>query len=256
MRQTDESTEVSEEPAGQYLAVEAAATSLQVHANFALVSASEPAPDDAHGAGEGRAGDTEAEGASAIDDEHASDGERASLTEGADEIVVVGGARPPIDEPGPHDILQHEREEAGTASVAGAPSSSGDVDDARREPAATNGAEIAVVGEARPPLDDADEEPADLGQPLQGAIAEPSDAARAIEPEPACQGQQSAGVPQLDDRQPLPVSSDAEAVPALPGEARPASEEARRTDVVRVGEGEDHGGEDARRRGWWQRLLS
>jgi hypothetical protein len=103
-------------------------------------------------------------------------------------------------------------------------------------------------------LDDADEEPADLGQPLQGAIAEPSDAARAIEPEPACQGQQSAGVPQLDDRQPLPVSSDAEAVPALPGEARLASEEG--TDVVRVGEGEDHGGEDARRRGWWQRLLS
>jgi hypothetical protein len=255
MRQTDESTEVSEEPAGRDLAAEAAVATLHA-ANFAPVSASEPAPDDAHATAAGRVSDTEAERASAmtVGDESASEGERASSTEEADEIVVVGGARPPIEEPGPHDILQHETEEADAASVAGGPSSSGDVDDARREPAAANGSEMAVVGEARPPLDDADEEPADLGQTLHRAIAEPCDATRAIGSEPACRGQQ--GVPQLDDRQPLQVSSDAEAVPALPDDARPASEDVRRTDVVRVGEGEDHGGEDERRRGWWQRLLS
>jgi hypothetical protein len=259
-RQADESTEVSEEPTGGDLAAEAAAATLQVHAtSLALVSAFEPAPDDA--TSEARAtGDTEAESAWAVsvDDERTSDEERASSAEGADEIVVVGGARPPIEEPGPHDTLQHETEEADTASVADALPSFGETDDAQGRPLAANDAEIVVVGEARPPLEGTDEERVDLGQPLQVAIAETTDTLRMIdEPEPAYHGQQSGDVQQPDDGRPLPVdSSDAEVVSAHADEARPASEEERRTEVVRVGEGEDRGGADGPRRGWWQRLLS
>jgi ribonuclease E len=262
-RQADESTGVSEEPTGGDLAAEAVAATLQVHAtSLALVSAFEPAPDDAHATSEARAtGDTEAESAWAVsvDDERTSDEERASSAEEADEIVVVGGARPPIEEPGPHDTLQHETEEADTASVADALPSFGETDDAQGRPLAANDAETVVVGEPRPPLEGTDEERGDLGQPLQVAIAETSDTLRMIdEPEPAYHGQQSGDVQQPDDGRPLPVDpSDAEVVSAHADEARPASEEERRTEVVRVGEGgEDRGGADGPRRGWWQRLLS
>jgi hypothetical protein len=140
-----------------------------------------------------------------------------------------------------------------TASVAAAPPSFDEADDARGRRLAANDAEIVIVAEARPP----DEERVDLRQPPQVAIAETSDALHVIdEPEPAYHGQQSGDVQHPDDGRPLPVEpSDTEVVPAHPDEGRLASEEERRT-VVRVVEGEDRGGANEPRRGWWQRLLS
>jgi ribonuclease E len=260
-RQAYESTEVSEEPTGGDLAAESAAATVMHGSGLALVSAFEPAPDGAHATSEARAtSDTEAESpwAASVDDEPTSDEERASSAEGADEIVVVGGARPPIEEPGPHDTLQHDTEEANTASVADALPPFGETDDTQRRPLAVNDAEIAVVGGARAPLDGTDEERVHLRQPLQVAIAETSGTVHVIdEPEPAYHGQQSGDVQQPDDGRPLPIdSSDAEVVSAHPDEAPRASEEERRTEVVRVGEGEDRSGSDGPRRGWWQRLLS
>jgi ribonuclease E len=255
-RKADEGTEDAEEPADAVLAAQAASATLPSDAaSLALVSALQPAPDDAHAAGEAPAtGVAEAESAWAArgDDEPASDEERASWAAGADEIVAVGGARPPIEEPDQYDALRHETEETHMAPVADAPPSFDEADDARGRRLAANNAEVVIVGEVRPP-----DEQVDLRQPPQVDAADASDTLHAIdEPEPARHGQQYGDLRQPDDG-PLPVEpSQTEVVSAHPDKAGPASEEEGRTEVVRVGEGEDHGGADEPRRGWWQRLLS
>jgi hypothetical protein len=248
-----ESMDAAEEPTGRGLAAEKAAATPRGHATSpALLSAFEPASDDAHTSSEAPpAGDTEAERAWTVsgDDELASKEERPGSVEGTDDIVVVGGSRPPIAEPGPRDTLQPESEEGDTASAYALPSF-GESDDAQEAPLAANDA----VGEARPPLEGTDEDGVDLEQPLQ--VAEASVALRTDEPQHAYPGQES-GVAQPDDGRPLPVdSSDAEAVFSHPDEPRQVSEETRGTEVVRVEEREDGAGDDGPRRGWWQRLLS
>ena len=57
----------------------------------------------------------------------------------------------------------------------------------------------------------------------------------------------------------MPVLSSngaAKASLAPADDAEQASERARRTEVIRVGENAEHNGEGGQRRGWWQRLLS
>ncbi|MGE5600246.1 MAG: hypothetical protein ACM3X2_01790, partial [Pseudomonadota bacterium] len=94
-------------------------------------------------------------------------------------------------------------------------------------------------------------------QPPQVANADASDTLHVIDkPEPAYHDQQYGDVRRPDDG-PLPVeTSRTEVVSAHPDEARPASEEEGRTEVIRVGQGEDRGESNEPRRGWWQRLLS
>ena len=256
-READESTEGAEELADTVLAVpEAAATVRSDATSLGVVSAFEPAPDDAHATGDAPAGATEAELAKAAhgDDESPSDEERASSAARADEIVAVGGARPPIEEPDRFETPEHETPETAIGPIADAPTAFAGADGARGRSSAAKDAEMVVVGEARSP----DEERLGLHLPPQVTIADASGALHVIgEPEPTDHRQRYDDGRQSDDGRPSPVEpSVGEVVSAPPDQARPASEEERRTKVVRVGEDEDRGGAGEPRRGWWQRLLS
>ena len=253
----DESTEGAEELADTVLAKpEAAATVRSDATSLGVVSAFEPAPDDAHATGDAPAGATEAELAKAAhgDDVSPWDEERASSAARADEIVAVGGARPPIEEPDRFETPEHETPETAIGPIADAPTAFAGADGDRGRSSAAKDAEMVVVGEPRSP----EEERLGLHLPPQVTIADTSGALRVIgEPEPTYHGQRYDDARQSDDGRPSPVEpSLGEMVSAPPDQARPASEEERRTKVVRVGEDEDRGGAGEPRRGWWQRLLS
>ena len=136
-------------------------------------------------------------------------------------------------------------EEIGNAPIADASPSFDEADDARGRLAA-NDAEAVIVGDVRPP----DEERVDSRQPPQVAHADASDTLHVIDkPEPVYHDQQYGDV-RCPDEGSLPVE------PSHTEVVGRASEEEGRTEVVRVGEGEDRGGANEPRRGWWQRLLS
>jgi ribonuclease E len=246
-RKADESTEGEEEFADAVIDIPEAATVRSDPSAFGGVSTFEPAPDDAHALDA-----TEAE-SSRGDDESSSGAEGASAAR-ADEIVTVGGAHAPIEEPDRFGTPEHETAETGTGPTADAPTAFAGADDARGRNSAAKDAQMVLVGEARSP----DEERLGLHLPPQVAITDTPGALHVTgEPEQTWHGQGYDDLRQSDDGRSSPAEpSLGNVVSAPPDQARPPSEGERRTEVVRVGEDGDSGGAGEPRRGWWQRLLS
>jgi ribonuclease E len=171
-----------------------------------------------------------------------------AATAEADEIVVVGGTRPSIGEP---DLTEPPSEPQGEPVQAAdemlPTRASLDEHEGRR---ASDDVDVVVVGEARPPL--AESEVQEIHAPDHAAQS------TSDEPQPGYAAGDTASARPVEER--LASAEHAENEPAQSGsstgEPHPLSEKARRTEVIRVGEGGDRGGEDGPRRGWWQRLLS
>ena len=194
-----------------------------------------------------------------IADEEPSSAEASiSPPEEAIEIIVVGGIRPALAEPGPEEtadkLAESEQTELSESTTA---------DDGGQWPATDHRATVDVVGEARPPLPLEESGAMAISrEPRQAsdiAIVEHSgDVGASEETEPHHEMHRSE-VTQDVEAVALPVLSsngEAKAPPQPADDAEQVSERARRTEVIRVGEDAEHNGEGGQRRGWWQRLLS
>jgi hypothetical protein len=174
------------------------------------------------------------------------------------EIMLVGGARPAIEEPTTEEAQanaeQTDLRELPLAAEAAPPAET--ADDQQR-PGAEDDAEVVVVGEARRPVpaDGGDDETRRPIESLQVPI--PEHGADSCASREADHDHTQAEVRPSDNELVLPVDSSEPSGRAL----HPSSDDpehlpkARRTEVIHVGEHEERD-EGGPRRGWWQRLLS
>lgn len=179
-----------------------------------------------------------------------------SSPEEANEIMVVGGARPAIEEPTTEDAEGNVEETGSELPVAAEAAAPEEIADDEKRPTPEDDTKVVVVGEAHPtlPADGRDDATREASGSLHVAALEHGAAYASGEAE---SDRPEAEVERRDDALVLPVDSPEPQASALhPSSDHPEHlQKTRRTEVIQVGE-HDEREEGGPRRGWWQRLLS
>jgi ribonuclease E len=188
------------------------------------------------------------------EEEPTNDETLTSCRQEAVDIMVIGGARPAIEEPATDEAQANAQEILPVPAEAAPPEV---MADDQQRPAAEDDAEVVIVGEARRPLpaDGGDEETKRAIETLQVPILEggaDSFASREAEhdhSEAEIGPNDNASIATVDSSEPRADASH------RPSDDPEYSPKVRRTEVIHVGEHEERD-EGGPRRGWWQRLLS